>query len=478
MQIGNISFRYSWPSAVTSFAIWSLVSIFPGLTACGEAPLDSGTTGPGRPNILVILADDAGFIDFGFQGSTDLKTPNIDSLARNGVVFTDAHVSATVCSPSRAGLLTGRYQQRFGHEANLPPAGQGMDPDERTLADALKQLGYRTALFGKWHLGVGDAYHPNNRGFDHFSGFLGGSRSYFPNPRDDAPGQPRAVMRNRTHASFEGYYTDVLADQTVDFIEANRDSPFFAFLSFNAVHTPMEAREDDLARFVGHPRETLAAMTWAMDRAVGKVLNSLSENGLTEKTLIFFLSDNGGAITNDSDNGALKGWKGNKFEGGQRVPMIIQWKGQVEGGRTFDGLVSALDILPTAIGATGETVVFEKALDGVNLLPYLQGTSVGNPHEILFWRKEDEAAVRQDKWKLIRLDDFGYVLYDLEMDLGETEDVKERFPEKFEELKGSLKHWESQMIVPLWHEAEPWLKVTWEIHEALMQNRQPARVHP
>ncbi|HUV14703.1 MAG TPA: sulfatase-like hydrolase/transferase, partial [Acidobacteriota bacterium] len=322
------------------------------------------------------------------------------------------------------------------------------------------------------------AYHPNNRGFDHFSGFLGGSRSYFPNPQDDAPGQPGAVMLNQTYTSFEGYYTDVLADQTVDFIEANRDSPFFAFLSFNAVHTPMEAREDDLARFAGHPRQTLAAMTWAMDRAVGNVLDSLRENGLTERTLIFFLSDNGGAITNDSDNGALKGWKGNKFEGGHRVPMIVQWEGHIEGGRTFDGLVSAVDILPTAVGVTGETVVFEKALDGVDLLPYLQGTSLGNPHEILFWRKEDEAAVRQDKWKLIHLDDFGYVLYDLGKDLGETEDVKERSPEKFEELKSLLMGWKSQLMEPLWHEPEPWLEVTWEIHEALMQNKQPMRNHP
>lgn len=285
-------------------------------------------------------------------------------------------------------------------------------------------------------------------------------------------------MLNQTYTSFEGYYTDVLADQTVDFIEANRDSPFFAFLSFNAVHTPMEAREDDLARFAGHPRQTLAAMTWAMDRAVGNVLDSLRENGLTERTLIFFLSDNGGAITNDSDNGALKGWKGNKFEGGHRVPMIVQWEGHIEGGRTFDGLVSAVDILPTAVGVTGETVVFEKALDGVDLLPYLQGTSLGNPHEILFWRKEDEAAVRQDKWKLIHLDDFGYVLYDLGKDLGETEDVKERSPEKFEELKSLLMGWKSQLMEPLWHEPEPWLEVTWEIHEALMQNKQPMRNHP
>ena len=179
--------RFSWATAIARFAIWTLVLMPLALPSCIEAPSDSETPAPSKPNILLILADDAGFVDFGFQGSTDLETPNIDILARNGVVFTDAHVSATVCSPSRAGLLTGRYQQRFGHEANLPPADQGMDPDERTLADALKQLGYRTALFGKWHLGAEDTYHPNNRGFDHFSGFLGGSRSYFPNSRDDAP---------------------------------------------------------------------------------------------------------------------------------------------------------------------------------------------------------------------------------------------------------------------------------------------------
>jgi len=335
----------------------------------------------GPPNIVLILVDDAGWADFGFQGESDLSTPNIDRLAAEGVVCRDAHVTATVCGPSRAGLLTGRYQQRFGYESDSPPAGEGMEISEKTLADRLKEQGYRTGAFGNWNLGLEPRFHPNNRGFDEFYGFLAGSRSCFPSTPQDRPGGPRAIMHNREYVTFDGYLTDILADRAVDFIASSRKNPFFLYLSFNAVHTPLEATREDMNRFIGHPRQTLAAMTWALDRAVGKVAGSLEELGLRENTLVFFLSDNGGASDNNSRNTPLKGWKGNMFEGGHRVPMVISWPGTIEGGRSFEGLSSSLDIAATALArALPEGTALPSGLDGVDLLSCLADGGREIPH--------------------------------------------------------------------------------------------------
>ena len=316
-----------------------------------------------RPNFLIILADDAGYADFGFMGSSDLQTPNIDRIADHGVYFTDAHTTASVCSPSRAGLLTGRYQQRFGHENNSPPHGFGMDPSETTIADVLKNDGYKTALFGKWHLGDTEEYHPNNRGFDEFWGFLGGHRSYFPSERYDKPGSHTAIQHNGSYVTYSGYLTDVLGDKTVEFIVQNKDQPWFAFLSFNAVHTPMQATVEDMLRFEGHSRQKLAARTWAMDRAVGKVLIKLEEAGIMDNTMIFFFSDNGGPTSsNTSSNLPLKSQKGYEFEGGHRVPFVIQYKQEIEGGGKLDGLTSAFDLFPTMMAAAGVAESGGKAL--------------------------------------------------------------------------------------------------------------------
>lgn len=430
-----------------------------------------------RPNILVILTDDQGYEDAGFQGSADIKTPHLDTLARSGVIFTDAHVTSTVCSPSRAGLLTGRYQQRFGHEANLPPPEMGTDLSEVTLAEVLQQHGYRTALSGKWHQGLGERYRPHNRGFDDFRGFLGGSRSYF--PADYKEGHPGAMWDNREHTPFrEGYLTDRQGEDTLDFLERAKNEPFFIFLSFLAPHTPMEATEEDLRRFEGHPRQIYAAMMWAMDRAVGRVVQRLEEQGELENTLIFFLSDNGGSYFNDSSNGPWKGWKGNKYEGGHRVPFFVTWQGTIEGGRTFDGLTSALDIFPTSLAAAGIEETPGKPLDGVNLLPYLISGKEGAPHQTLFFRKEDGAAVRDGSWKLIRLQDHGYVLYDLEGDPGETKSLTEENRERFLSMKSDLEAWETGLVAPWWNESRPWQNVTRGIHQSLMENGTPTKVQP
>ena len=443
-------------------AALTATGIFPG---CENKP-------DARPNIIVILADDAGYADFGFMKG-DIPTPNIDRLAESGVVFTDAHLTATVCSPSRAGLITGRYQQRFGHEANIPPPGLGMDPSEKTLGDALKLVGYRTGIIGKWHLGSGEQYHPKKRGFDEFWGFLGGSRSYhFDKSRDDAKGQEREILHNFAHVDFQGYLTDELSRQSIRFIEENRNHPFFLFLSYSAVHTPMHTLESDLEKFKDHPRAKLAAMTWAMDRGVGLVMDKLEKEGIKENTLVFFLSDNGGASNNLSSNLPWKGFKGNKFEGGHRSPFFLSWPARIESGQSYDGLTSSLDIYATSIAAARLEKAPGKALDGVDLIPHITGLETEEPHQVLYWRKEKMAAVRKGSYKLIRLEDFGYRLYKLDDDPGELHDLSEKQPDKLKELILSLELWEQELMPPLWAESDPWQQVTFEIHRALMENRE------
>lgn len=431
-----------------------------------------------QPNIILILADDAGYVDFGFMGSTDLETPRIDALANDGVIFTDAHVSASVCAPSRAGLITGRYQQRFGHECNDIPADDGLELGEKTIGTALKTKGYTTGAIGKWHLGLGEAYHPNMRGFDEFYGFLAGARSYFPSEKEDQPGHPRAILHNQRDTTFEGYLTDVFGDQAVDFIEQNKANPFFLYLSFNAVHTPMHAKEEDLEKYAAHPRQTLAAMTWSMDENVGKVIDKLKAEGLYDNTLIFFLSDNGGATNNQSSNGPLKGWKGNKFEGGHRVPFTITWKDQITGGIRYDGLTSSLDIMATAISAAGIEASIAWGLDGSNLLPAMTGERKIEPHFDLYWRKDKMAAVRVGPYKLIHLEDYGYRLYDVESSLEESFDLSDSLPHQFSKLRTSLEKWDDEMEAPRWLEVDVWNEVTYEIHQALMENREPKYSNP
>lgn len=339
-------------------------------TACNS--LTSSQTE--KPNILVIVLDDAGYNDFGFMGSKDIQTPNIDNLAKNGVIFRDAHVSATVSGPSRAGILTGRYQQRSGYECNLGDT-LGLGLQESTIGDIFLENGYTTACIGKWHQGDAPEYHPNKRGFEFFYGFISGSRSYFYQPeKDDKPGSTHNLQLNGKQLSFDGYMTDLLADAASKYIKAQskQQKPFMMYLAFNAVHTPMETTLEDLDRFKEHPRQKLAAMTWAVDRGIGNVIDALKETGEYENTLIFFLSDNGGAHNNQSSNYPLKGFKGNKFEGGHRVPFFMVYGNRIKG--YYEGLTSSLDIFATAIHAAGiSEKTLKKPLDGVNLMPYVNG---------------------------------------------------------------------------------------------------------
>lgn len=448
------------------------------LVACsqriGSAPSLSKGEQPEneRPNIIVIIADDAGYADFGFMGSKDLDTPRLDSLARDGVVFTDAHVSATVCAPSRAGLLTGQYQQRFGFEANGTGYGGsgdiGLGDDVTTLADVLQRNDYRTIAIGKWHLGGTPSDHPNNRGFDEFYGFLAGGRSYFPL---DNPSDNQRLQQNGERVVFDGYLTDVLGDRSVTFVEENQDRPFFMYLSYNAVHTPMEAKASDLEKYRDHSRRHLAAMTWSLDENIGKLRDKLRELDLLDNTLIYFLSDNGGAHNNDSDNAPLKGWKGNKFEGGQRVPFVVSWPARIAGGREFDGLTSSLDIFRTSLAAAAIEPAAGLTLDGVDLLPYLTGTKTGDPHEALYWRKLEESAARIGDYKLIRLRDYGATLYNLATDPAEQNDLAATDTPTVDRLATGLADWEANLMAPLWAEEPEWMEVTYHIHQRLMRNK-------
>ncbi|MCX5758725.1 MAG: sulfatase-like hydrolase/transferase, partial [Candidatus Hydrogenedentes bacterium] len=345
---------------------------------------------PARPNIVVILADDLGYADLGCQGCSDIPTPNIDSLAREGVRFTNGYVSCPVCSPTRAGLMTGRYQQRFGHEFNPgpPTAAQdtfGLPLDQPTIAERLKAAGYATGLFGKWHLGFKPEMQPQKRGFDEFYGFLGGAHNYL---RVGEKANP--IMRGTEPVADIDYTTDAFAREAVSFIDRHRTVPFFLYVPFNAVHAPLEAPEKYLSRFPNiedKKRRTFAAMLSALDDNVGLILAKLRECQLEENTLVFFISDNGGpTVQTSSRNHPLQGFKGQVYEGGIRVPFLAQWKGRIPSGKVDDRPVIAIDVHPTALAVAGVIPPADAKLEGVNLLPYLTGQESAAPHDALFWR--------------------------------------------------------------------------------------------
>ncbi len=427
------------------------------------------------PNIVIIVADDMGYGDVGAYGGIDIPTPNIDALARGGVRFTDAYVSAPVCSPTRAGLMTGRYQQRFGHEFNVGLSAIGSDLglslEERTIADYLKGAGYRTALFGKWHLGFAPRLHPMERGFDEFFGFLAGAHSYM---SPQAAG-PNPVYDGRARASEMQYLTDELATRAVEFIHRNRAQPFLLYLAFNAVHVPLEVTEKYVARFAGitdPQRRTYAAMLSAMDEGIGRTLGALQKEQLDDHTMIFFFSDNGGPTTaggiNGSRNTPLRGSKGETLEGGIRVPFIVRWKGRLNEGTTDARPVMQIDVLPTALAAAGVKPLPERRLDGVNLLPFLTGDRAGSPHDALYWRYGGSMAIRKGDWKLVKVgarsaqtdsavvtDLTGAALFNLKDDIAEATDLAGRYPDKVRELAADWTRWTTELAMPHWPPPRP-----------------------
>jgi len=439
-----------------------------GLLCVDCDPIHAQARTPRPPNIVVIVADDLGYADLGVHGGRDIPTPNIDSLANSGIRFASAYVSGPYCSPTRAGLMTGRYPQRFGHEFN--PGGQqfGLPLDQTTMADRLKAAGYRTALFGKWHLGFSEQQHPMSRGFDEFFGFLGGAHHYM----DPMSAGVNPVLDGRTKVAEVEYLTDAFADRAVSFIKRQDQAPFFLYLAFNAVHTPMHATDRYLARFaqIADPeRRTYAAMLSAMDDGIGRTIAALREQRLEENTLIFFFSDNGGptmagTAVNGASNAPLRGSKRQTWEGGIRVPFIIRWKGHLAEGKTDARPVIQLDVLPTALAAAGVALPPQTNLDGVNLLPYLTGKLAASPHDILYWRFGGMMAIRKGDWKLVKTRDGPHVdvdpetlgdlstaeLYNLTEDVGERTNLALSHPEKVKELVDAWQRWNKGLAKPLW----------------------------
>ena len=429
--------------------------------------LCSTTLAQRKPNVVLIFSDDAGYGDFGFTGSLQIETPFIDSIAANGVTFTQGYVSGPVCSPSRAGLLTGRYQQRFGHEFNAGvteaqpgdiPEMIGLPLEQTTIADYMKGLGYTTGVIGKWHLGVEDHFHPRERGFDEWYFFRGGSRSYWEirgNRATKIESHPGPVLPVT-------YLTDDLGAAACRFIERNADGPFFLFLSFNAPHTPLQAKEVDLAKYdwiENNRRRTYCAMVDSMDQQVGEVLRTLREQGLEDDTIVIFLNDNGGQVNAGAINAPFNGMKGTFLEGGVRVPFCMQWPGHISAGTTYDKPVISLDIAALSIIAGGGSLPTDedRLLDGVDLMPYLAGAD-GQPHESLFWRLGYNAAVREGDWKLVRLADRPPMLFNLAEDVSEQNNLLWAMPEKAAELFKKLFAWEATLQYPRFRTSPFWLK--------------------
>ena len=442
-----------------------------------------------RPNIVLIVADDLGYGETGAQGNDQNPTPHIDALATRGLRCTSAYVTASFCAPSRAGLLTGRYQTRFGCESNPVGAkndepGIGLPPAEWTLAERLRGAGYATALVGKWHLGGTAPYHPQRQGFDEFFGFLHEGHFYVPppyrgvmshlrrrtlptgaregkwtSPGGDlilATGSPfdeppydanNPILRSSQPVAEETYLTDAFTREAVDFVKRSHDRPFFLLVAYSAVHSPMQARRDDLdeCRGIDDPqRQIFAGMLRALDRGVGAIQAAVAEAGLERETLFVFLSDHGGPTQElTSSNGPLRGGKGDLYEGGVRVPCLLRWDGQLPAGGTYAKVVSSLDLVPTALAAAKVSGAEGPVLDGVDLLPYLRGERNESPHETLYWRMKPKAALRHGDWKLVRpavAKSAAWELYDLQRDLGERRNLAAEQPEVVADL---VRRWET-----------------------------------
>jgi arylsulfatase A-like enzyme len=413
--------------------------------AIGGLSLPSLESLAAPPNVIIFYADDLGWGELGCQGNREIPTPHIDSIATDGVRCTQGYVAATYCSPSRAGLMTGRYPTRFGHETNEQHDSSGF-LQQTTLASRLKQAGYATACVGKWHLGASPERRPMARGFDEFYGTLNNTPFYHPSNFIDSRKSPEVVpVKDK-----DFYTTDAYADRSVDWIRAHAGAPWFLYLPFNAQHAPLEAPQKYLDRFpsIADPKRRLfAAMLSAMDDAVGRVLATVRELGQEENTLVFFIADNGGPTkSTTSGNGPLRGFKMTTFEGGPRVPFLVQWKGRIPGGQTYDLPVMNLDVAPTVMAAAGSPIDAAEKIDGVDLLPFLAGKVEGRPHETMFWRFVGQWAVRDGDWKLVvaRGGSGEPELYDLATDVGEQLNLAASQPDRVTALRRKYEAWSAE----------------------------------
>lgn len=416
-----------------------------------------------KPNIVLILADDLGYADLGFTGATDIPTPNLDRLAKTGIVFTNGYVSHPFCSPTRAGIMTGRYQQRFGHENNpvYDPANftAGLPTNQTTVAQLLRSAGYVTCLTGKWHLGAADKFLPSERGFSEMFYFRGGGHDYF---KQELTGSPREYLipleRDGKPLAEPEYLTDALAREAAAYVRRHRSRPFFLYLAFNTPHTPVQTaphHTEKVKHIADEKRRGYAAMVVALDEGVGKVMRAISESNLDDRTLIAFLSDNGGPINvTASHNTPFREGKGTVYEGGIRVPFVLRWQGKLKPGR-YDRPVISLDFLPTFTAIAGAKT--PPAVEGVNLMPYIQGQKSGAPHERLFWRAGGGVsyAVREGRYKLARQAGGAEQLFDLDADPAEANDISGSQPEVVKRLHAAYEQWNKDNIAPLFESPRP-----------------------
>ena len=391
-----------------------------------------------------------------------LKTPNIDQLANNGVIFTNGYVTHPYCGPSRAGLLTGRAQARFGMENNVSfmpdDPYMGLPLTEITFAKRLKNVGYQTAIIGKWHLGGAPKYQPMQRGFDYFYGFLDGGHYYMPGEVEiGGDGYSLPIMRNSGVAEFDEYLTTALSNDAANYIKQSGESPFLLYLAYNAPHAPLQAPQkyiDKYAHIKDKNRRIYAAMVDAMDEGIGRVITALNK---LDNTLIFFLSDNGGVYPESwlptfdwADNTPFRRGKVALLEGGIHVPFIAHWPKKIDAGIKFDGLVSSLDIAATAV-ALANADSSDGKLEGVNLLPFIQNEKSGSPHSALFWRLEEADhlwAVRTPKYKYMQqsLPNVGRSFFDMTKDPYEANNLVDKHPEKQAELAKLWNLWNQKNI--------------------------------
>ena len=419
------------------------------------------------PNVIVIISDDQGYADVGFHGSKEIFTPNIDRIANNGVIFSEGYVSYAVCSPSRAGLITGRYQNRFGYTRNILLAPKdstmGLPLTEQTLSDVLGKVNYKTKAIGKWHLGAHESLVPERRGFDEFFGFIIGGHRYFPEDltindlteaRRQMDGYITRIYDNGNRIDTKKYLTEELSDNAVKFIEDNSDNPFFLYLSYNAPHTPLQATKKDLERNMHievEKRRTYAAMVSSMDDGIGLILDKLEEKKISDNTIVIFFSDNGGVEWyNFSDNGVLRGIKGDFYEGGIRVPFAMQWPKKIKPGITYDKPIIALDVFATVASAASAEKYIKNDIDGVDLLPYLTEENSGLPHEYLYWQNRDKDidVVRDERYKYLRIKNDEYI-FDLKNDISEETNIINSSKPIYNRLKSKFKEWEKDMIDPV-----------------------------
>jgi arylsulfatase A-like enzyme len=382
----------------------------------GVAGLAAALPEQRRPNIIIFYTDDQGIGDVGAYGARDIRTPNLDALAASGARFTNWYTASPVCSPSRAALLTGRYPQRAGVSRILPaPRGtKGLPACEVTLAAILKRAGYRTAAFGKWHLGSAPESRPNSQGFDEFYGFHAGCIDYYSHIMYWEQPPVHDLWRDDTEVWENGtYFTDIITRESLRFIEQNRARPFFMYVAFNAPHYPMHAPAANMKRFehLDPHRQLQAAMVSTVDDSVGVIMSRLRKLGLERDTAVFFQSDNGatiekrsvldgsGAFYHGGSNAPYRGFKGGLYEGGIRMPAMLSWPGHVPAGRVIDGLGCATDVFPTVAGISGAQLP-ARVIDGRDIMPMVLGTAP-SPHDSLFWKYGAQVALRQGKWKLI-----------------------------------------------------------------------------